>query len=109
VRATATEETGTGVTVTVILEVTPPAVALTVVEPGLIAVTRPLDVIVAIEAFDVAQVMARLLRGWPCASANAAVSCSVSPTTRVETPPTIVFPGGARISTDATGSGVRIA
>ncbi len=96
-------------TVTVILEVTPPAVALTVVEPGLIAVTTPADVTVAIVAFEVAQEMARLLRGWPWASASAAVNCSVSPTTRAETPPTIVFPGGARISTDATGIGVRIA
>src|SRR5438067_9468280 len=91
------------------LEVTPPAEALIVVVPAATAVTNPSGVIVAVPGADDAQVIARFARGSPKASVTAAVSCSVSPATRVETPATIGFSGGERIVTALTGSGVRTA
>jgi hypothetical protein len=108
-RVTATAATGTGVTVTVMLEVTPPAKAVTFVDPALIAVTSPLAVTEAIVASEVAHVIARFESIPPCESVSVAVNCSESPTTRVETPFTIGFSGGPRIVTAATGRGVRIA
>jgi hypothetical protein len=103
VSVTATAATGTGVTVTVMLEVTPPADARTIAVPGLIAVTNPPAVTEAIAMSEVAQVMARFNSVPPCESVGVAVSCTVSPTTRGG------LPGGERIVTAATGSGVRIA
>src|ERR1700730_6912970 len=107
--ATATEKTGTGVTAMVMLEVTPPADALTIAEPALSPATNPPAVMEATVASEVVQITTRFERIPPCESVSVAVSCSESPTTRVVTPSTIDLPGGARIVTAATGSGVRIA
>ncbi|HKR09469.1 MAG TPA: hypothetical protein VJS39_09790, partial [Gemmatimonadaceae bacterium] len=55
---TAIVATGTGETVAVMLDVTPPTVALIVADPGFIAVTSPVGVTVAIVASVVAHVVA---------------------------------------------------
>jgi hypothetical protein len=109
VRVTATEATGTGVTVTVMLEVTPPAEALILAEPGLTAATNPLDVTDTIPASELAHVIARFERMCPSESVSVAVNCSVSPTTRDTAFSRMGFSGGPRIATAATGAGVRIA
>lgn len=65
---TVTEETGTGLTVTVALELLPSLVAVTAAEPTPTPVTRPLELTVAMLALPVLQLTTRPLRMFPAAS-----------------------------------------
>jgi hypothetical protein len=78
-RDTATEPTGTRETVTAMLEVTPPAVAPTVVTPGASAATNPTGVIEAIVGSELVHVIARLESTPPSDARNVAANCSDSP------------------------------
>ena len=79
---TLTVATGAGGTVIVMLAVPlfPSLVAVIVAVPALIALTRPLDETVAIDAFEVAHVTCRPESALPLASVSTAASCSVFPT-----------------------------
>jgi len=77
---TATEATGTFVTVIEEVPLCPSLVAVIIADPTATAVTSPLPLTVAAEPFELAQVTARPDRGLPFASCGVAVSCTVCPT-----------------------------
>jgi len=109
VGVTVTVATGIGVTVITTLPVFPPADATIVVEPGLTAASRPVELIDAIVASELDQVTTRFERTCPSPAVSVAVNCSDSPTTRDEAPFTISFSAGPLIVIAATASGVRMA
>ncbi len=74
---TATEATGTGVTVTPALPLCPSLVAVIVADPAARALTRPLLFTVATAPLLLAHVTARPASGLPAASLGVAVSCVV--------------------------------
>src|SRR6059036_951290 len=76
---TATEATGTWVTVTADVPLCPSLVAVIVAEPAALPVTSPLALTVATAALLVAQLTARPDSGLPLASFAVAVSRTVSP------------------------------
>jgi hypothetical protein len=103
---TVTVATGKGLTVIAMVEVFPPADALAVATPGLMAVTTPVDVIDATVGSELDQVTTRLERTTPPLEVTVAANCSDPPTTRDVAPFTIP---GPLIWIAATGSGRRIA
>src|SRR6266404_2065153 len=109
VGVTVTVATGIGVTVITTLPVFSPADATIVVEPGLTAASRPVELIDAIVASELDQVTTRFERTCPSPAVSVAVNCSDSPTTRDEAPFTISFSAGPLIVIAATASGVRMA
>src|SRR5204862_4753244 len=99
---TATDATGTALTVTAELPLFPSLVAAMVTgPPATLAVTRPFASTVARLASLVPHVTPRSVRGVPAASFGEAVSCSVVPTTRLA--------DAGLTSTDATGARVTVA
>src|SRR5436309_8251272 len=77
---TATEATGTFVTVIEEVPVCPSLVAVMVADPTAAAVTSPLPLTVATRPLELAHVTARPDRGLPLPSCGVAVSCTVCPT-----------------------------
>jgi len=69
-----------GVTVIVVTAFLPPALAVIVVDPGAAPVTRPFGVTVAMDGFELDQVIVAPGTKPPLASFALAVTCSVSPT-----------------------------
>jgi len=97
---TATDATGTFVTVMVDVPLCPSLVAVIVAEPAATPVTNPLAETVAAAALLVAPVTARPLRAVPFASFGVAVSWVVAPTVRL---------AAAGLSvTEATGTVVTV-
>jgi hypothetical protein len=94
---TATEATGTGVTVMADVPLLPSLVAVIVAEPATTPLTSPLEDTVATEDALLAQVIVRPLSGLPLASLGVAVSCTVASTSRLAD-------AGVTV-TDATGTG----
>ena len=78
---TATDATGTGVTVTVAVPVFPSLVARMVVVPGATPVTTPLDETVAIPALSLEKATGRPVSTAPFASVTMAVRVTLWPTT----------------------------
>src|SRR5207247_809274 len=76
-RVTATEATGTVVTVHGEGLLGPSLVAVIIADPAATAVARPLAFTVATEAFELAQVTIRPDRAFPLPSFGVAVSCAV--------------------------------
>src|SRR6266853_1347448 len=102
---TATEATGTSVTVTVEVALFPSLVAVMVAEPAATPVTTPtftcpLAVTVATATLLVAHVTTRPVNGLPLASRGIAVSCTACPT------PALTVAG--LTLTDATGMGFTV-
>jgi hypothetical protein len=94
---TSTEATGTGTTVTLALPLCPSLVAVTLVEPGATAVTRPVDgLTVATDAFPIDQVTVRPVSTVPSCALVVAVNCLV--------PPTVSVAVSGLTITDATGT-----
>src|SRR5438876_10018872 len=77
---TATEATGTFVTVIAAVPFWPSLLAVIVAVPGVPAVTSPFPLTVATAALLVAHVTVRPVRGLPLASFGVAVSCTACPT-----------------------------
>src|SRR2546425_11085648 len=97
---TATDATGTFVTVTVAEPLLPSLVAVIVAEPAATPVTRPLPLTVATAALLVAHVTVRPFSTPPPASLGVAVSCTVWPTRTLAD-------AGLTV-TDATGTFVTV-
>src|SRR5260370_11347684 len=98
---TATDATGTGVTVTADVPVLPSLVAVTVIgPPAIFPVTSPVAETVAMVASLVVHVTVRPVSGLPPASLRVAVSCSVAPTSTLA--------GDGVTATEATGTGVTV-
>ncbi len=92
---TATEATGTVVTVIEDVPLCPSLVAVMIADPAAAAVTSPLPLTVATKPFELAQVTVRPDRGLPLPSFGVAVSCTVCP---------IWIPAEAGVTaTEATG------
>src|SRR5712691_8787020 len=105
VGVTATEATGTSVTVAVEVALFPSLVAVMVAEPAATPVTTPtftcpLAVTVATATLLVAHVTSRPLNGLPLASRGIAVSCTACPTAALTV-------AGLTL-TDATGTGFTV-
>jgi hypothetical protein len=79
--ATVTVATGTAETDTVALPTRPSLVADIVVLPGLIAVTRPPELTLAITVSELDHVIVRPGRSVPSSDLAVALSCEVAPTT----------------------------
>src|SRR2546426_11624778 len=77
---TATEATGTFVTVIEEVPLCPSIVAGIVTEPAATAVTSPLPLTVATDGLELAQLTTRPERGFPLPSFGVAASCTVPPT-----------------------------
>src|SRR5882762_745484 len=97
---TATDATGTFVTVTVAEPFFPSLVAVMVAVPAVTPVTRPLPLTVATAVLLVAHVTARPLSAVPPASWGVAVSCPVWPTGTLD--------AAGLTATDATGTFVTV-
>src|SRR6266511_696027 len=97
---TATEATGTGVTVTPALPLCPSLVAVIVTEPATFPVTSPLVLTVATAVLLLVQPTVRPVRVLPLASFGVAVSCAVCPTRMLAV--------GGLTATEATGTGVTV-
>src|SRR5260370_6395884 len=98
---TATEATGTGVTVTADVPLWPSLVAVIVTgPPAAVPVTSPVAETVAMVASLVAHVTVRPVSGLPPASFGVAVSCTVAPTAMLAV--------AGVTATDATGTGVTV-
>jgi hypothetical protein len=80
---TVTDATGTTITVIADVPLCPSDVAVTVAEPAVLAVTRPVVLTVATAALPLDHVMTRPDKGLPPASFGVAVSRTVWPTPRV--------------------------
>src|SRR5436309_3385268 len=80
---TATEATGTSVTVTAALPALSSLVAVIVAEPAALLVTRPLGLTVATAVLLLAHVTVRPVSALPAESFGVAVSCTVCPTVRL--------------------------
>jgi len=77
---TATEATGTFMTVIEEVPVCPSLVAVMIADPTAAAVTSPLPLTVTTKPLELAHVTARPDRGLPLPSCGVAVSCTVCPT-----------------------------
>ena len=97
---TATEATGTGLTVIAAVPLFPSLVAVIVAEPVATALTNPLTETVATVALLLVQVTVRPLKGLPLASSGVAVSCCVAPTMSVA--------DGGLTATEATGTALTL-
>jgi hypothetical protein len=97
---TATEATGTFVTVIAAVPFWPSLLAVIVAVAGVPAVTRPFPLTVATAALLVAHVTVRPVRGLPLASFGVAVSCTACPT--------VMLAAAGLIATDATGTAVTV-
>src|SRR5437899_437121 len=98
---TATEATGTALTVTDAVPFIPSLVAVMVTgPPRALPVTMPLASTLAIVASLLSQVTVRPVSGLPFASLGVAVSCTVAPTTMLAV--------GGVTATVATGMGVTV-
>src|ERR1700688_1155580 len=97
---TATDATGTGVTVIAAVALWPALLAVMVASPGAMPVTRPLPATVATLGLLEVQVTTRPLNGLPFASLSVAVSCVVCPT--------ITLADAGLMVTDATGTGMTV-
>src|SRR5439155_1241822 len=84
--ATATEATGTGVTVTAALPALPSLVAVVVAVPTTPLVTSPLLLTVATLGLPLVHVTVRPVRAPPAESCGVAVSCTVCPTRMLAVP-----------------------
>jgi hypothetical protein len=102
---TETDATGTGATVSTILDVTPPALALMVTVPTLRVVIRPVGEMLATVGSVVDHATFLSVSVLPAASVRIVDSCSDSPTTRDTAFAEIGLSGGPRISTADTGTG----
>src|SRR6266545_4167495 len=97
---TATDATGTWVTVTAALPVFPSLVAVIVTEPATFPVTSPLVLTVATAVLLLVQPTVRPDRALPLASFGVAVSCTVCPTRMLAV--------AGLTATEATGTGVTV-
>src|SRR6267378_759825 len=97
---TATDATGTFVTVTVAVPLWPSLVAVIVAVPAATPLTRPLPLTVATAVLLLAHVTTRPVSGLPLASFGVAVSCTLAPTG------TLAVAG--LTATDATGTFVAV-
>src|SRR5438876_409137 len=97
---TATEATGTFVTVIAAVPFWPSLLAVIVAVPGVPAVTSPFPLTVATAALLVAHVTVRPVRGLPLASFGVAVSCTACPT--------VTLAAAGLTATDATGTTVTV-
>src|SRR5438067_11900148 len=100
---TATEATGTSVTVTAALPALPSLVAVIVADPAALLVTRPLGLTVATAVLLLAHVTVRPVSALPAESFGVAVSCTVCPTVRLA-----VAGATATEATEATGTSVTV-
>ena len=98
--ATATEATGTSVTVNVAVLLLPSLIAIIGAEPGATPVTRPLGLTRATLVSPLAHVTIRPVSVPPAESCGVAVSCTVCPTRMLAV-------AGAS-ATEATGTGVTV-
>jgi len=96
----ATEATGTVVTVIVAVLLLPSLVAVIVVEPGATPVTWPLELTLATLALLLAQVMVRPAKVLPVESFGVAVSCTVCPICKL--------PDDGETVTEATGTSATV-
>src|SRR6266498_3603792 len=94
---TATDATGTGVTVTAALPLWPSLVAVIVAEPAATPATSPLALTVATDVLLLAQATARPESALPPASIGVAVNCAVCPAWMLSV--------AGVTATDATGRG----
>src|SRR6266540_610736 len=97
---TATDATGTGVTVTAALPLCPSLVAVIVADPATFPVTSPLVLTVATAVLLLAQLTVRPVSVLPLASFGVAVSCAVCPAGMVAV--------AGLTATEATGTGVTV-
>src|SRR5947209_2194288 len=97
---TATDATGTGVTVTAAVPLFPSLVAVIVAAPAAAPVTSPVAFTVATAWLLLVHVTVRPLSGLPLASCGVAVSCAVWPTW------TLAVAGFT--ATEATGGGFTV-
>src|SRR6058998_3701350 len=97
---TATEATGTTATVTVALPAFPSLVAVIVVEPAALLVTRPLGLTVATAVLLLTHVTVRPVSALPAESFGVAVSCTVWPTVRLA--------DAGATATEATGTIITV-
>src|SRR5438094_213765 len=97
---TATEATGTSVTVTAALPALSSLVAVIVADPAALLVTRPLGLTVATAVLLLAPATVRAVSALPAESFGVAVSCTVCPTVRLAV-------AGAT-ATAATGTDVTV-
>src|SRR3989441_6136238 len=93
---TATDATGTLVTVTVAVPPLPSLVAVIIADPAATPVTTPLALTVAVAPLLVAHITTRPLSAFPPASLGVAVSCTVCPT--------VTLADAGLTATDATGT-----
>src|SRR6266498_1021208 len=97
---TATDATGTGVTVTAALPLCPSLVAVIVADPATFPVTSPLVLTVATAVLLLVQPTVRPVRVLPPASFGVAVSCTVCPTGMLAV--------AGVTATEATGTGAAV-
>src|ERR1700688_1629648 len=97
---TATDATGTGVTVIAAVALWPALLAVMVASPGAMPGTRPLAATVATLGLLEVQVATRPLSGLPFASWGVAVSCVVCPA--------ITLADAGLMATEATGTGMTV-